>query len=146
MADPIPHPVRARVRPHDTHHYLRTDGQRRISSAEWLGRRLRTIFTPFEARRVLYVAGSVRQALSSPGAGHWRTSSPCIHWLQITVELRITSARHEEADAWEGGATLLSTELRAQNHAALEHIDLVVGHGHSGVPLSSSPAPSARSV
>ena len=35
-----------------------------------------------------------------------------------------------------GVATLLSTEFWAQNHAALEHIDVVVAHGRSGVPLS----------
>ena len=30
---------------------------------------------------------------------HWRFSSPCSHYLRITVELSITGARHEEADA-----------------------------------------------
>ena len=34
--------------------------------------------------------------------------------------------------------TLLSTEFRARNHAALEHIDIVIGHGRSGVPLTST--------
>ena len=37
-----------------------------------------------------------------------------------------------------GGATPLSTEFWARNHSALEHIDFVVGHGRSGVPLSST--------
>ena len=32
----------------------------------------------------------------------------------------------------------LSTEFWARNHAALEHIDIVVGHGRSGVLLSST--------
>ena len=48
----------------------------------------------------------------------------------------LASARQEEADAWGGGgvaATPLYTEFWARNHAALEHIDVVVGHGHSGV-------------
>ena len=49
-------------------------------------------------------------------------------------QLPITSARHEEAAASEGG-TPLSTEFRARNHAALGHIDLVVGHGRSGVEV-----------
>ena len=35
-------------------------------------------------------------------------------------------------------ATLVSTEFRARNHAALEHIDLVVSHGSVGVLLSST--------
>ena len=42
-----------------------------------------------------------------------------------------------EAAAWEGAATPLSTEFRTRNHAALGHIDLVVGYGRSGVPFSS---------
>ena len=49
-----------------------------------------------------------------------------------------SGARHEEADARKGVATPLSTEFWARNHAALEHIDVVVGHGRSGVPLSST--------
>ena len=39
----------------------------------------------------------------------------------------LASARHGEADE----ATLMYTEFRARNHAALEHIDVVVGHGRS---------------
>ena len=54
------------------------------------------------------------------------------------IELRITGAHHEEADAWEGAATLLSTEFWTRNHVVLEHIGLVVGHGRSGVPVSSN--------
>ena len=61
------------------------------------------------------------------------------HWLWITVELHIPGARHEEAVAREGGRyTLLYAEFWARNHQALERIDIVVGHGHSGVPLSST--------
>ena len=37
-----------------------------------------------------------------------------------------------------GGATPLSTDFWARNHSSLEHIDFVVGHGRSGVPLSST--------
>ena len=37
-----------------------------------------------------------------------------------------------------GAATSLSTEFRARNHAALEHIDIVVGYDRSGVLLSST--------
>ena len=33
------------------------------------------------------------------------------------------------------GRPLLSSEFRARNYAALEHIDLVVDHGRLGVPL-----------
>ena len=46
--------------------------------------------------------------------------------------------RHEEATAGWEAATLLSTEFRARNHAALEHVDFAIGHGLSGVPLSGS--------
>ena len=63
---------------------------------------------------------------------------PPQHWLQITAELRITSARHGEAAAWEVAATPLSAKFRARNHSALEHIDIVVGHSRSGVSLSST--------
>ena len=36
-----------------------------------------------------------------------------------------------------GAATPLSVEFRARNPFALEHVDIVAGHGSSGVPLSS---------
>ena len=45
--------------------------------------------------------------------------------------LRIISGRHGEADARGEAATLLSTEFRARNHSALEHIDFVIGHSRS---------------
>ena len=35
-------------------------------------------------------------------------------------------------------ATPLSIEFWARNHAALEHLDVVVGHGRSGVPLENN--------
>ena len=70
----------------------------------------------------------------------WRFSSSYSLLATDIGRLRITSTRHEEAAAsgGGGGATLLSTEFQARNHAALGHIDLVVGHGRSGVPLSST--------
>ena len=37
-----------------------------------------------------------------------------------------------------GGASPLSTQFWSRNHSSLEHIDLVVGYGRSGVPLSST--------
>ena len=60
------------------------------------------------------------------------------HWLRITVELHITARARKRLLLGRGAATPLSTEFWARNHLALEHIDLVIGHGRSGVPLSST--------
>ena len=58
-------------------------------------------------------------------------------WLSITALLwRIT--RRLLLGGGGGGATLLCTEFLARNHSALEYIDFVIGHGRSGVPLSST--------
>ena len=92
---------------------------------------LRTIFVPFEAKRVLYAWGPVQPANGPPHklpparlAIHRQTSAHerrkwtrsvqsrsgilaylCTrqHWLRITVELHISGARHGEAVAREGG-------------------------------------------
>ena len=58
------------------------------------------------------------------------------NWLWITVELHIPGARHGEAVAREGGRYAPVRRISARNHLALERIDIVVGHGRSGVPLS----------
>ena len=74
---------------------------------------------------------------------HLLFSSPyVIHQLRITAELRITSARYEEADAWEGGGGAPRScppSFRLRTNATLEHIGLVVGYDRACVPLSSSP-------
>ena len=110
----------------------------------------------FEAKAVLSV-GPVRSALSSKDellparyVMHRQTSGHARRRGRLKVQIRglalarlctlhllvtdngrapLSSARH-------GEATLLYTEFRARNQAALEHIDVVVGHGRSGVPLS----------
>ena len=48
----------------------------------------------------------------------------------------MTSAPHEEADAREGGRYTPVRRVSGSKPLALEHIDIVVGHGHSGVQLS----------
>ena len=69
----------------------------------------------------------------------WRSSSPYSYWLRISVGSAYQHTPRGGCCFWEGGGgTLLSTEFWVRNHAALEHIDLVVGHGRSGEPLSST--------
>ena len=166
MAEHICHSFRSLVRPHDYHPSgLRMDGQGRTERVIERGRCLRTILravcgegggvrrgprvtTAFGPQRELPLARLVihgqASAQNSVGErGKVQTRSGILayfftrhHWLWKTVELHIPGARHEEADARKGGR--YSPVHRARNHAALEHIDVVVGHGRSGVPLSST--------
>ena len=76
--------------------------------------------------------------ISADGVGLWRSSALSINEIRMTVILRITSTRHREADDRGEAATVLSTKFWARNHSALEHIDFVIGHGRSAVPLSST--------
>ena len=69
----------------------------------------------------------------------WRSSSPYSYWLRISVGSALPArAMRRLLLRGGGGATQLSTEFRARNHAVLDNIDLVVGHGRSGVPLLST--------
>ena len=60
------------------------------------------------------------------------------HWLWITVELHIPARATERLLLGREVAMLLFAEFWARNHYALERIDIVVGHGRSGVPLTST--------
>ena len=97
------------------------------------GRCLGTILRAFVAMGVVYVAGKVQTR--SGILAYFFTRH---HWLWITVELHNTTRATRRLMLGRGVATPLSTEIRARNHAALEHIDVVVGYGRSGVPLSST--------
>ena len=171
MTEPIPHPVRPLVRPRDTHHYsLRTGRQRRIDQC-WLARTpIAHHFNAWGGQGSAPAVGPVRPAISSPDelpparlVIHRQTPYDVldtkIRWYEETGSgmarfftlqllatdngrLCITSERHGEAASFGGGGgTPLSTEFRARNHGALEHINLLVGHGCSGMPLSSTRLP-----
>ena len=166
MAEPIPYPVLPLVRHHNTHHYSLRTGEQRRNGQCWLARTpLAHHFTQFEANVCFLSWAPYDQLLASQLNNlllcWWPTDRrlrPCSTWgyaveqtwsgtalfftLQLLAtdngRLRITSARHKEDTAWGGMfASPMSTMFWARHHAALWYIDLVVGHGRSGVPLSN---------
>ena len=118
---------------------------------------LRTILMPFEAKGVLYAWGPVQPANGPPTrtilparlvihrqtSAHerrkgtlsvrWRSdilAHLCTrqHWLWVTVE------PHEEAVARKGGRYAPVRRVLESEPLSLRRIDIVVGHGRSGVP------------
>ena len=166
MVEPICHSFCSLVRSHDYHHLgLRTDGQGRTERVIERGRCLRTILravcgggggacrgprttTSFGPQRELPPARLLihRTDLCQHNignAGRCSRGRASVLLLPATLTADKGRAPHyqrapREGYCWGGGATPLSAEFRARNHSVLEHIDLVVGHGHSGVPLSST--------
>ena len=159
MEKPIPHPKRPSNTPSRSSSFFAVDGRAETDSYnfERRGHHLCTVLTRFEARGGLLPCSSYDQLLV-PHVIHRQTSNAeherketliCADEVRLALffslqllatdnsRVTITSARHEEAAACEGAVTPLSIEFWARNHAALGHIAIVVGHGRSGVSLSS---------